>query len=139
MKIFSIVTDWFSSLLGRLSFLEAKAVKAATSFFNEVNGLLPYAEPAVEWVGDVVLVAIKSSHLPYADILAAEIVKIAPGITVDEAKDQAGKLALKDRPDMLLGLAVLWLQYSGYSSVKLRVLRAAIEVAYGIYASKKGI
>lgn len=138
MKLFSLVTDWFSALLGKLSFLEGKAAKAAKDFFNEVNGLLPYALDAVEWVGDVVLSAIQTSHLPIDEIITGELQKIAPNTPLSELRIQAAKLAIKDRDEMLLGLAVVALKFAGFSSAKLRVLKAACDVAYGIYAAQKG-
>jgi hypothetical protein len=138
MKIFGVVSGWFSSLYSRFESLEAKAAKAASQFFAEVNGMLPSAEQAVEWVGDV-LAEIQKSQLPVDKILEDEITKVAPGLTANEIKDKAVRLASKDRADMLLGLAVMALQYSGYKSAKLRILRAAVEVAYGIYTAKKGI
>lgn len=139
MKIFSIVSDWFGSLFSRAAALEKKAAIAAKQFFADVAELLPHAEKAVEWVGDVVLATIQTSHLPIDEIIAQELQKIAPDVPTNEIKIQAGKLAIKDRDEMLLALAYTALKYAGFSSMKLRVLKAACDVAFGIYAAKKGI
>lgn len=132
LKLFSVVTDWFTRLGGMF------AVSGSTQLvktFAEVESLAARAMPTVVWVGDVVVTAFQSSHLPIADIIAIELRKFAPNIP--DIERQAGRLATKERADMLLSLAVLVLQYTGAGSVKLSILRAAIEIAHLIYSAEK--
>ena len=132
MKLFSVVRDWFS---GWLKYATVAGSASLASAFQEVERLAAKSLPVVQWVGDVVVTAIQNSHLPVADILAIELRKMCPDLP--DIEKQAGRLAVKDRPDMLLSLAVLVLQYMGAGSVKLSILRAAIEIAHLIYSAEK--
>lgn len=132
MNFFSIVSDWFTRLSAVFA---ASGSHKFVKTLAEVESLAARAIPTVAWIGDVVVTAIQHSHLPTADILAVELKKFAPH--VPDIEKQAGRLAVKDRADMLLSLAVLILQYSGAGSVKLSILRAAIEIAHLVYSSEK--
>jgi hypothetical protein len=132
LKLFSVVTDWFTGWAKRLT---ANGSVQLANAFREVERVAAQSLPVVQWVGDVVVTAIQSSHLPVADILAIELRKMCPDLP--DIEKQAGRLAVKDRPDMLLSLAVLVLQYMGAGSVKLSILRAAIEIAHLIYSAEK--
>lgn len=133
MKIFSSVSTWFSALIRRFS---SGGSAELVSAFESVERTAIAALPAVAWVGDVVVTAIQNSHLPIADIIEEELKKFAP--EVPNIRDQAVRLAAKDRADMLLALAVLVLQYASSKSVPLRILRTAVEVAHLIYSAQKG-
>ena len=131
MKLFSVVSNWLGKIRGMFSG-SSQLIKT----LEEVEQVAAQALPAVQWVGDVVVRAIANSHLPVADIIAAELRKMCPDLPdVDKV---ASRLASKDRADMLLSLAVLVLQYMGARSVRLSILRAAVEIAHLIYSSQKG-
>lgn len=131
MKLFSIVSGWFGKIRSMFS-----GSNQLVKTLEEVEQMAAQALPAVQWVGDVVVRAIANSHLPVADIIAAELRKMCPDLPdVDKV---ASRLASKDRADMLLSLAVLVLQYMGARSVRLSILRAAVEIAHLIYSSQKG-
>ena len=132
MKLFSVVTDWFTGWAK--AFSTNGSVRLANAF-REVERIAAQSLPVVTWVGDVVVVAIQNSHMPIADVITAELKKFAPNIP--DIEKQAGRLATKDRADMLLSLAILVLQYSGIGPVKLSILRAAIEIAHLIYSADK--
>jgi hypothetical protein len=131
LKIFSIVSDWLGRIRGMFGG-SSQLVKT----LGEVEQMAAQALPAVQWVGDVVVSAISNSHLPVSDIIAIELRKMCPDLP--NIDNTAAKLASKDRADMLLSLAVLVLQYMGARSVKLSILRAAVEVAHLIYSAQKG-
>lgn len=128
--MFSVVLNWFGKLRGMFG---GSSQLAKT--LDEVEKVAAQALPAVYWVGDVVVAAISNSHLPVADIIAAELQKTCPDLkNVDIV---AAKLASKDRADMLLSLAVIFLQHAGVGG-KLSILRAAVEIAHLIYSAQKG-
>lgn len=131
MKLFSVVSSWLEKIRGMFGG-SSQLVKT----LEEVERVAAQALPAVQWVGDVVVAAISNSHLPVADIIAIELRKMCPDLP--DIEKQAGKLATKDRADMLLSLAVLVLQYMGARSVKLSILRAAVELAHLVYSASKG-
>ena len=132
MKIFSIVRDWFT---GWMKYATGSGVAQLTDTLKEVEKLAAQALPVVEWVAGV-WSAVQNSNLPVADVVATELRKMCPDLPdIDKV---AGQLSVKDRPDMLMALAVLVLRYTGASSVKLSVLRAAIEIAHLIYSASKG-
>ena len=133
MKFFSVVRDWFS---GWMKFATGAGSIKLVDAFKEVERISAQALPVVEWVGDVVVSAISNSHLPVAEIIAIELRKMCPDLP--NVEKIAGQLAVKDRPDMLISLAVIVLRYTGASSVKLSILRAAIEIAHLIYSASKG-
>jgi hypothetical protein len=131
MKLFSVVANWLGKIRGMFSG-SSQLIKT----LEEVEQVAAQALPAVQWVGDVVVRAIANSHLPVADIIAAELRKMCPDLPdVDKV---AARIASKDRADMLLSLAVLVLQYMGARSVKLSILRAAVEIAHLVYSASKG-
>ena len=132
MKLFSVLSSWLGKIRGMFGGSSSQLVKT----LEEVEQVAAQALPAVQWVGDVVVRAISNSHLPVADIIAAELRKMCPDLPdVDKV---ASRLASKDRADMLLSLAVLVLQYMGARSVKLSILRAAVEIAHLVYSASKG-
>ena len=131
MKLFSIVSGWLVKIRGMFGG-SSQLIKT----LEEVEQVAAQALPAVQWVGDVVVSAISNSHLPVADIITIELRKMCPDLpNVDSV---AARIASKDRADMLLSLAVLVLQYMGARSVKLSILRAAVEIAHLVYSASKG-
>lgn len=132
MKLFSVVSGWLGKIRGMFGGGSGQLVKT----LEEVEQVAAQALPAVQWVGDVVVSAIANSHLSVSDIIAIELRKMCPNLP--NVETVAAKIASKDRADMLLSLAVLVLQYMGARSVKLSILRAAVEIAYLVYSASKG-
>ena len=129
MKVFTAVFDWFSGLMKRF-----RGGANLVDALEQVELVTQKALPIVEWVGDVVDRAIKSSHLPVDQILINEVTAEFPDLDAREA----AALAKRSRPDMLAGLALLVLQSRLPAGTwQLWVLRAAIEVAVVIYKSGK--